>query len=70
VSAVNATTTREEVLDQMSTMSLIAIALPHFTAPRAQEMIDRLERCADRIIAATTPAQPAPAAAARDRLRG
>ena len=56
---MNATTLRDDVLDQMSTISLIAYALPHFTPPRATEMIDRLERCADRIIAATSIHEPA-----------
>ena len=67
---MNTTTTRDDVLDQMSTMSLIAIALPHFTVPRAQEMIDRLERCADRIIAATSTREPAPSPPGVERLRG
>lgn len=67
---MNASTLREDVLDQMSTMSLIAIALPHFTVPRAQEMIDRLERCADRIIAATGTQERAPQTTPADRFRG
>ena len=51
---MNAASLRDVVLDQMSTISLIAIALPHFTAARAEEMIERLQCCADRIIEATS----------------
>ena len=47
---MNATALHDAVTDEMTTISLIARALPEFSSDRAEEFLLRLERCADRMI--------------------
>jgi hypothetical protein len=47
---VNTTALHDIVIDHMTTISLIARALPEFSCMRAEEFLIRLERSADGII--------------------